>query len=96
LLSGVVIPPAASRPEDERQRRQRAGDVTEEPTMSRTARIVTTTGLALAISLLTGAPWAHAQEMEHGRTRPAARAITVNQVQTHEQAMQAAIANVRG
>jgi hypothetical protein len=81
-MSGSAGEPAGARP--------------KEPTMSRTARIVTTTGLALAISLLTAAPWADAQEMEHGRPRPTAKAVMVNQAQTHDQAMLAAIANVRG
>ena len=63
--------------------------------MTRTTRIVTTTALTLGISLAAGAPLAQAQEMDHGRTRPAPRETSVNMVKTYDQAMIAAIGNVR-
>ena len=43
--------------------------------MSRTARIVTATILSLGISLISGATLAGAQEMDHGRTRPASYSV---------------------
>lgn len=45
--------------------------------MSRIVRIAAATALALGISLSTGATWAGAQEMDHGRTRPATSVYSV-------------------
>lgn len=53
--------------------------------MSRTVRTLTTTALALGISLSAGASLAHAQEMEHGRVRSAAKAVESNKIKTIEQ-----------
>jgi hypothetical protein len=38
--------------------------------MSRIVRIAAATVLTLGISMFSGATWAGAQEMDHGRTRP--------------------------
>ena len=45
--------------------------------MGRIARIAAATVLALGISLAAGATLAGAQEMEHGRTRPATSVSSV-------------------
>lgn len=56
--------------------------------MHRTVRVFAAFGLTVGLSMLSGAGLAGAQEMEHGRTRPASREVQTNQVKT-----QTAIAN---
>ncbi|MGH9277583.1 MAG: hypothetical protein ACRD12_05690 [Acidimicrobiales bacterium] len=59
-----------------------AGDTEEVSAMHRYVRTVATLALTATLTLLTGAGIAGAQEMEHGRTRPANRELQTNQVKT--------------
>ena len=64
--------------------------------MNRTARIVSTVGLTVTLSVIAGSAMAGAQEMEHGRTRPTSRQVVVNQVKTQDAAMQGYAGYIRG
>lgn len=55
--------------------------------MNRTARTLAALGFTVTAALLGGAGIAGAQEMEHGRPRPAARSVQPNQVKTQDATM---------
>jgi hypothetical protein len=57
---------------------------------------MTTLAVTVTLSVLTGAGISSAQEMEHGRTRPASRELQSNQVKSQQAVANSLIGNVRG
>ena len=64
--------------------------------MRRSVRVMTTLALTVTLSVLAGAGIAGAQEMEHGRTRPASRELQSNQIKNQQGSANSLIGNVRG
>lgn len=64
--------------------------------MRRSVRVITTLALTVTLSVLTGAGMAAAQEMEHGRTRPASRDLQSNQIKSQQGSANSLIGNIRG
>lgn len=64
--------------------------------MNRTVRALSALSLTLTLGALGGAGIAGAQEMEHGRTRPAGRELVSNQIKSQDASSAGYIANVRG
>lgn len=64
--------------------------------MPRHVRTLATLALTATLTLLTGAGIAGAQEMEHGRTRPANRELQTNQVKTQDAVANSWVGYIRG
>jgi hypothetical protein len=64
--------------------------------MRRHVRALLAVSLSLPLSVLASPGMAQAQEMEHGRTRPAGRELKSNVVKSQEAIANVYISNVRG